>query len=93
VASVFTGAGSLGSSTLMQALAFRGGPMIDGAKQILLRQAVAAVLNAAHPDVDYPLTTAQVISAVNAALASGSRATILALAGSLDMMNNLGCPL
>ena len=93
MASVFTGAGALGSSTLMQALAFRGGPMIEGAKQILLRQAVAAVLNAAHPGVDYPLSTAQVISAVNAALASGNRSTILALAGSLDMMNNLGCPL
>ena len=33
---------------------------------------MAALLNAASPNVDYPLTTAQVISKFNAAYASGS---------------------
>jgi hypothetical protein len=41
----------------------------------------------------YPLTTAQVIAAVNAALASGNRTTMLALANQLDTHNNRGCPL
>jgi hypothetical protein len=93
IASVFSGAGVLGSKTLQQALSFKGGSSLDGAKQILLRQAVAALLNAAHPDVSYPETTTQVIADVNAALASGARATILSLAQTLDQQNNLGCPL
>jgi uncharacterized repeat protein (TIGR01451 family) len=93
IASVFSGAGSLGSRTFAQALAFKGGSSLDGAKQNLLRQAVAALLNAAHPNVDYPKTTSQVVADVNAALASNQRSTILALADALDAMNNIGCPL
>jgi hypothetical protein len=34
-----------------------------------------------------------IISRVNAALASGNRATALDLATELDGLNNLGCPL
>ncbi len=93
VGSVFGGAGKLASSTLLEALKFKGGSTITEAKQILLRQAVAALLNAAHPDVDYPRTSTQLISAVNAALASDDRSTILELASALDADNNLGCPL
>jgi hypothetical protein len=59
----------------------------------LLRQAVAALLNSAHPDVDFSLTTAQVISAVNAALATDDRDTILDLAEELAAANEAGCPL
>lgn len=66
---------------------------MDGAKRILLRAAAAALLNAAHPDVDYPLTTAQVTSRVNDALGSGDRATMLAAAGDLQELNGAGCPL
>jgi hypothetical protein len=79
--------------TLVGALNYRGGSGTRGAAQILLRAAVAALLNAASPDVDYPLTTAQVISQVNAALASNNRDTMLALASTLDSYNNLSCPL
>ena len=91
--SVFSGVGTLASSTLREALEFRGGSTITAAQQILLRQAVAALLNAAHPDVAYPRTAAQVISTVNAALASNDRTAILALASALDAENNLRCPL
>ena len=64
------------------------------AAQILLRAAVAALLDAAHPDVKYPRTEAEIIAAVNAALASKNRKTILALAAELDSSNNAGeCPL
>lgn len=93
VSSVFTGASPFASNTLLEALNFGGGPGLDGAKKILLRAAVAALLNAAHSDVDYTMTTTEVIDAVNAALASGSRETILDVAGDLDTDNNLGCPL
>jgi hypothetical protein len=93
--SVFDVPDSLGldNATLLQALNFGGGPGVLGGAQILLRAGVAALLNAASPGVDYPLSTAEVISAVNGALASGDRDTMLDLAGVLDANNNLGCSL
>ena len=83
----------LDNATLLAALSFEGGPTITDASEVLLRQAVAALLNAAHPDVDYALTTDEIIARVNAALASNNRGTILALAAELDRLNNQGCPL
>jgi hypothetical protein len=93
--SVFDVPDSLGldSATLLEALSFQGGNDLQGASQILLRVAVAALLNASSPDVDYPKTTAQIIAEVNAALASGNRGTITSVANSLDAANNVGCPL
>jgi hypothetical protein len=92
VGDVFTAAtGTFAATTLLDALSFQGGPGVDGATEILLRAAVAAYLNSFA--VDYPLSTAEVISQVNTALASGDRATMLALAATLDSNNNLGCPL
>jgi hypothetical protein len=81
------------SLSLLGALNLQGGKNFCGAREILLRAAVAALLNAAHPDIDYPLTTAQVIADVNAALASGNRKTMLTLAKSLDALNNEFCVL
>ena len=83
----------LDNRTLRSALSFTGGSGTTGGARILLRAAVAALLNSAHPDVNYPRATADVIADVNAALASGNRATMLALAQELDADNNLGCPL
>jgi hypothetical protein len=94
--SVFSGASafpSLASKTLLQSLQGGGGPGTLGAATILLRAATAALLNAAHSGVAYPLTQAQVISQVNSALASNNRDTLLSLASTLDGDNNLGCPL
>ncbi len=54
------------------------------------RMAVAALLNAASPGVDFDLTTAGVISAFNAAWASGEYNTTKNM---LDELNNQGCPL
>jgi hypothetical protein len=79
--------------TLLQALSLQGGPTTADAASILLRQAVAAILNAANPDVDYSLSVTEIVARVNAALASGDRSSILALAAELDRLNNLGCPL
>jgi hypothetical protein len=79
--------------TLLAALSFQGGPTVQDAKNILMRAAAAAYLNSFA--VDYPLTTAEVVSMVNNALATNDRATILALAELLDGFNNGegGCPL
>jgi hypothetical protein len=96
VSSVFSGANpGQASATLLQALSFGGGPGVDGAEKILLRAAVASLLNASHPSVDFEMSASQVISQVSAALASNNRATILALATTLDDANNAdeGCPL
>jgi hypothetical protein len=76
--------------TLGAALAFKGGNTLAQKAQILLRQAVAALLNAAHPNINYPLSVAEVIAEVNAALDSGDPDTILDLASTLDGYNNLG---
>jgi len=73
----------------------RGGKGISGATTVLLRAAVAAMLNAAY-ELDYPYQrfgSDGLIAQVNAAIASGDRDTILALASRLDIANNLGCPL
>ena len=96
VQSVFSSAssyGDLGTASLRQALAFGGGPGVNGAARILLRAAVASLLNAANNGVNFPWTEGDVITAVNDALDSNDRATILALATTLDNDNNLGCPL
>jgi hypothetical protein len=95
LSSVFAPAGlnGLGSKTLLQALDFGGGNTLTEKKQNLLRIGVAAVLSAAHPGVNFPMTTAEVIAAINAALASNNKDTIEALKNDLDELLNAGCPL
>jgi hypothetical protein len=85
----------MGSATQVQALNFQGGDSVQEKAEILLRAAVAAVLNADSPGVNFPWTSAQVISEVNAALASQDATTIIDLADQLDGDNNGpgGCPL
>jgi hypothetical protein len=82
-------------TTLVQALNFGGGSGVSGGARILLRAAVASLLNAAHSGVSFGMTTANVIVQTNAALASNDRATMIALGGTLDGLNNgvNGCPL
>lgn len=94
LSSVFsaTGLGGLGSTNLSDALRFGGGGSLEAKKQILLRAAVASLLDASHPDISFG-SAADVIDAVNDALESSSAGTILALATSLDDRNNAGCPL
>jgi hypothetical protein len=59
-----------------EALAFTGGPTLVDMAGILMRDAVAGVLNAADPTINYPISTpAGVISDVNAALANGASAS------------------
>ena len=96
VDSVFTGVmPALSGETLLDALQGGGGSGLLGAEKILLRAAVAAVLNAANGTVAYPSTVTDIVSAVNTALATGDRDSILTLAATLDSANNGvgGCPL
>lgn len=84
---------TLGAASLLDSLGFAGGAGAEGAAEILLRAATAALLNAAHGGVSYPRTAASVIADVNAALATQNRDAMLALAAALDADNNRGCPL
>jgi hypothetical protein len=93
VSSVFSAAPAPDADdTLMEAL--QGG---GGAVHILLRASVAAFLNAEHEGIGYPYRRfaepGMLHAKIQAALASGDRATMLELASWLDAANNLGCPL
>ena len=79
--------------TLLDALGYKGGGKLSDAAEILLRAAVAGLLDASHPDVSYPMSTAALIDRVNAALATGDRDEILRVKDIIDQYNNLGCPL
>lgn len=80
-------------TTFLAGLSFQGGPGVDGAERILLKQAVASLLNAASGGVDFPLTATQVIDQVRYALGTGDREVMISLASTLDAYNNQGCPL
>ena len=80
----------LSDDTLMTALGYGGGNDLVGAAKILLRNAVASLLNANHDDVFYPLTENEVINQVNSALSSENRDTILNFEIVLNLYNNLG---
>jgi hypothetical protein len=77
----------LDDETLLESLSGRGGPDVEDAARILLRAAVASLLNAAVED---PASTAEIVDAVDAALASGNRDEILTVAEELDTLNNEG---
>jgi hypothetical protein len=81
--------------TLLEALRLKGGAGIVGAGEILLRAGVASLLNASfheefHGTVDpyFPMTSAEVITAVNTAIATGNPVLMLELAAELDGYNN-----
>lgn len=86
---------TLASEPLLEALNYRGGRGVQGAGRILLRAAVASLLNANHPDVDWdPLEPAPgLVELVNGALEGERRSGMLWLAGFLDSFNNnVSCP-
>ncbi|MFC1981024.1 hypothetical protein ACFLVN_02115 [Chloroflexota bacterium] len=89
VVSVFDKAsGSLAEQTLLEALNFNGGKGSKGANKILMRAAVAALLNAEHPNIDYPLTSNEIINSINGVINPGDRETVIDLADMLDAYNN-----
>jgi hypothetical protein len=76
------------SKTLLEVLSQGGGGV-----RALGRHAVAALLNASSPEVDYELTEVEVLLSVNEELTNGTEASIELLKNDLDLFNNEGCPL
>jgi len=82
---------SLQNDELIDALKYNGGKNSIGMARNLLRGAVAAVLNAAHPEINYPIDNPlDVINMVNTALSTKNRDTMENLKDELDMYNNFG---
>ncbi len=79
-----------GIDTMMQALNYKGGSTLSGKAQILLRAAVAALLNEAEFGNDFPpyASTADLVFAVNATLATCDGSAYTTLATTLDNWNN-----
>jgi len=81
-----------GDPTFDKALRARNGiNEEEGIYDALVRHAVAALLNAAHPDVNYPMTEAEIIAAVAEAISNGD--TVLdaePLKDMLESYNELG---
>ena len=96
LSSVFSGVNeysALNGDDFMDALRYHGGNNDVGAARILLRSAVAALLNTVHPSINYPLSASAIIDQVNDALESHDRMTMLDLKDVLDGYNNLGAEL
>jgi hypothetical protein len=85
--------GAIGGISLDDALSVRGNRM---KYEALLRASAAALLSAAHPEVDYPLSPSDVVSRVRTAWTAwlaGDFGTVESIKNELDGFNNLGCDL
>jgi len=83
----------LADDTLLQALRYGGGNELEGAAKILLRQAVAALLNASNPSVQYRFPINVVLYRTNKALASYDREIMIQQSAYFEAYNEIGCPL
>lgn len=82
--------GQTDDPTFIEALSSKGGiNEDDGVYDALARHAVAALLNAAHPDVNYPMAEQDIIDAVYNAITSADPDPE-ELKDKLDEFNNLG---
>lgn len=89
--------------TLLSALSYKGGPGLEGAVRLMVRESVVALLNASHPDVNYgcfPGGTYGAINVVNYAInvaqypnAEARRQAYLEVAAMLQACNEGVCPL
>lgn len=77
--------GNVKDLTLLEGVKLRGGDV-----NALIRHAIAALLNAANPDVSYDLSVAEVISKFNNAVDGGD---IEGTKDEFEGFNELGCPL
>jgi hypothetical protein len=82
----------LEDDTLLEALSYKGGPDDIDAARLLLHHAVAAILNATHPAVDYPMFAVPITEEVSDALATSDRDTMLDLKDKYAGWNEAGCP-
>ena len=74
--------------TLREALDYNS----NSGGEALLKHAAAAVLNAAHPDVDYPYSVSEVVDMFGDAWAD-LEADNNETKDMFDAANNLGCPI
>ena len=79
-----------GKDRLIDGLAYQGGSTLSGGFEILMRSAIAALLNEAYYGVYYPgaTSTSALIAQVNTTLATQNRAEYLTLASYFDYWNN-----
>jgi hypothetical protein len=84
--------GQIGNATLRGALRFQGGGGLLGAAKLLVREGVAALLNATDRSLEYPYTRSQVIVLVDEALISGDSTRMDELSALLREANGAGCP-
>jgi hypothetical protein len=90
VGSVFSVSDAIvADTTLFDALRGKAG---GGRVKDLLKQGVVALLNAADPGINYPFTPAEVITAVNAALANGTDAVLKDLTTVFKDASEVRCP-
>jgi hypothetical protein len=89
VTAVWANAGT-GDMTLLQALDGGGGDTLEGARLILLRAAVAAILNEAKFGTNF---VTNIKTTVATYLATYNRDIYISVASWLDSLNNTGCPL
>lgn len=85
--------GELAGDTLLEALSYVGGSDVLGGAQLLLKQAVAALLNAGHPDVAYMYDETTLTTMVDGTLLSMKPHAMIEFADALEILNNLGCPI
>jgi hypothetical protein len=79
---------------LLEALYYRGGKGELGAARIMMRFAVAALLNVTHPDFRFPFSISTIKREVRNRFDANERRLYLQFASRLDYdMNRLPCPL
>jgi hypothetical protein len=83
----------IGSKTLLEALNFHGGPLVFGKARILLRAAVAGLLNAAHPDVYYLYKDYDIFWLVNYPLKIANKNKMIINKDKIEAQNELGSDL
>jgi hypothetical protein len=100
VVAVFIGAKGYvnDEDTLLDALSYQGGPGLEGAARIMLRAAVASLLNSAYDYENggvwgWELFPEQLVERINVVFSWTSREAMLNEAYYLDGYNNAGCPL
>lgn len=91
ISAVFSNSGPYGDLTLLEGLSLKGGSTVDGKKEILLRAAIAGLLDEVTFGDTYPPynNAGELIAAVNNALASNDKTSIQNLATAIDTNNNL----
>jgi hypothetical protein len=79
-------------TTLMDGLNFKGGNDVLGGERILLKQAIAGLLNSSA-GLDYGAGVKEIIGLTRNAILSGDRSFMIKRAGQFNIRNSVGCPL